>query len=225
MCGASVGVREHAAAGRSNCHLYHYAGNNPVRYVDPEGKFPLSIFTPDPEKISREEARSWIEKNVCNNFLGWEICKEMYTKSMRGDASTYEQDKNSNIAIAMKNDTLAYVNRTIRKRLIGGKTFGRDGETAWTSPDLKFSMGSCKFDWDLISSTEKDGLITAIVKVHITEDFDFNPGDRSRDGEKLTAVGRKAELTSYSVSVDYELQYIYEQDLAGVGNGTYNAEE
>ena len=27
----------------TNCHLYHYAGNNPVRYVDPEGRFTVSI--------------------------------------------------------------------------------------------------------------------------------------------------------------------------------------
>ena len=38
MYGAAVGVSEHAARGRTNCHLYHYAGNNPVRYTDPDGE-------------------------------------------------------------------------------------------------------------------------------------------------------------------------------------------
>ena len=43
MYGAAVGVSEHAARGRSNCHLYHYAGNNPIFYVDPDGNY-LHIY-------------------------------------------------------------------------------------------------------------------------------------------------------------------------------------
>ena len=38
MYGAAVGVCEHAARGRSNSHLYHYANNNPLKYTDPDGR-------------------------------------------------------------------------------------------------------------------------------------------------------------------------------------------
>ena len=37
--------RATVSLGRSNCHLYHYAGNNPVRYTDPDGLFDVDFST------------------------------------------------------------------------------------------------------------------------------------------------------------------------------------
>lgn len=81
----------------------------------------------------------------------------------------------------------------------------QDGRTRWGNTDLKLSLGSCKFSWQLESYDEKTN--TAVATVHIIDDFDFNEGDgkRSSDAEKLTAIGRKAELTGYKVDVTYKL--------------------
>ena len=190
-----------------NLHLYHYAGNNPVKYTDPDGKSPLSLLIPNPKKISKEDARKWIDDNVCTNNFGFLICQDMYTKSFRGDTSDYVKGKDTYIATAMRNDTDAYANKIIKTRLKAGITDGSGGTTSWTKNDLKLSLGSCGFSWKLDSYDEKNKIAT--VTVTVTDIFDFNEddkGNRDADAEKLTALGRKAELSSYNVEVTYELQ-------------------
>ena len=190
-----------------NLHLYHYAGNNPVKYTDPDGKSPLSLLIPNPKKISKEDARKWIDDNVCTNNFGFLICQDMYTKSFRGDTSDYVKGKDTYIATAMRNDTDAYANKIIKTRLKAGITDGSGGTTSWTKNDLKLSVGSCGFSWKLDSYDEKNKIAT--VTVTVTDIFDFNKddkGNRDADAEKLTALGRKAELSSYNVEVTYGLQ-------------------
>jgi hypothetical protein len=46
-----------------NLHLYHYAGNNPVKYTDPDGKF--SFVLPFPGSIPIPKIIPW------SNFLPW----------------------------------------------------------------------------------------------------------------------------------------------------------
>ena len=133
------------------------------------------------------------------------ICDDMYTKSRRGDASNYVKGIDSYVSKKMASDNKSYVNTIIKERLAEGKTSGKSGRTNWSNLDLQFSLGSSEFSWKLDnydSDTKK-----ATVSVKITDNFDFNKGSgiRNSDAEKLTSLGRKAELTEYKVEITYIL--------------------
>lgn len=193
--------------GYTNGNLYHYSGNSPIRYTDMDGRNPISWLIPDPEKLSTEEARNWIEKNVCANDI-FPICREMYKKSLSGDNTDYVKEIGSFISNAMASDKKAYVNQRILNRLKNGITSGKNGQTGWSKADLKLSIGSATFSWKLKNYDSKNE--KAVVEVYIKDNFDFNKGGsgvRSNDGEKLTALGRKAELSSYKVDITYLIEF------------------
>ena len=200
-----AGITEES--GDTNSTLCHYTGNSPIRYTDIDGRCPISWLIPDPEKVSTEEARNWIEKNVCANDI-FPICREMYKNSLSEDNTDYLKGIESFISKSMASDKKAYVNQRILNRLKNGITSGKNGQTGWSKADLKLSIGSATFSWKLKNYDSKNEKV--VVEVHITDDFDFNKGDsgvRSVDGEKLTALGRKAELSSYKVDVTYLIEF------------------
>ena len=50
------------------CHLYHYAGNNPVKYTDPDGKAILIEFRYKSDLLNRSTHKTYIWDNKNNCF-------------------------------------------------------------------------------------------------------------------------------------------------------------
>jgi hypothetical protein len=104
-----------------NLHAYHYAGNNPVKYVDPDGRFPslrtmLDFISLDADNMTREEARNWITNNVVGDN-SFPICQQLFGVAMNGNTSDLFFGSDSYIAKQMAADYSAYVNDIIIMRL------------------------------------------------------------------------------------------------------------
>ena len=184
---------------------FAYCGNNPINAIDPDGRIFRYIGVIRSNSLTREEARQWINDYVLTRD-DRPITVEMYTKGMDGDSSPYIRGIDSPIAKAMSKDSGAYANRTIVARLAAGITSSGDDEglTNWTNPDLRYSIGACRFTWSLKSYDPNTKI--AIVTVKIVDEFDFNPGNRGFPGENLTTIGRTAGLAEYHVEVTYQLK-------------------
>ncbi len=176
--------------------------------MDPDGKYSIpSFFIPDPSKMSKADARDWVETYAVS-LSGLPLVQTLYSQSLNGNTSDYVAGNDSYIAQLMRNDTEAYVNTAIPQKIAAGRTQSPDkipGSTKWNNLELQLSIGSSSFEWEMTSYNEETGI--ANVSVSIQDTFDFNKSNRSFIAETLTAIGKKAELSEFEIKVTYEIEF------------------
>ncbi len=189
-----------------------YVENNPMKYIDKGGNSKLLKAN----KLSKEEARIYVEKYAASEKIkkNLPIVYELYSKALEGDNTPYIKGPDSLIAQEMAQES-NYANERIKEQVTKGIELGgskeEQGQTSFSSKDLKLSIGSASFYWRIIgykeSKNEKKRI--AIVEVTVTDTFDFNPaqkGERSSLAENLTTIGRKAELAQFEIEVKYHVE-------------------
>jgi hypothetical protein len=91
----------------------------------------------------------------------------------------------------------------------------KGGSTGWNKLDLQLSFGNTEFSWELTGYDSDKRAATVLVT--IKDSFDFNKaarGERSSYAEKLTTIGRSAELSSFNITVQYEITVrVVHQDI------------
>jgi hypothetical protein len=196
-----------------NLHLYHYAGNNPVKYTDPDGRFPVlvaaigiglsaSLVFGLVARYTKPGARLFVALIAINPFFA--VCRELYVKGLFGDNSPYIRGSDSRIAAKMSSDATAnmIIANNVKNNFAEGS--GKGSIESWDSADLNLAVGKATFEWTIDSYDSETG--TAAINVTITDDFTFEEGERGGLKEYLTGIGRTAGLQEYDEEITYQIK-------------------
>ena len=75
-----TGFRRNSALIPANAGLFHYAGNNPVRYIDPDGR-----------EVTKEDVRDFVHTVGANPLSVWAAQKEIFPNKLVGFGYDPEQ--------------------------------------------------------------------------------------------------------------------------------------
>lgn len=207
--------------------MYHYAGNNPVKYTDPDGRdhginhigLGIKVLSVDPTDMDRTQARTWIRENILLDD-SLPVCQVMYRLGMLGFKDSYDFSDNTTFTNAPASANNRANNNT-KKQVLEGKIapastdLGTTSFNPWDDTDLFGAFGGgCGYTWNVESFDEKTRI--AKVRIYFEDTFDFNEGngERSEIAEKLTTLGRKARLSSFKVYGYYYLDVKVDKEAA-----------
>jgi RHS repeat-associated protein len=192
-----------------NLHVYHYAGNNPVKYTDPDGN------------DYRSFCRGLVFLLV--NVFGGPVTKAMYNASLNGslqDVNATPQNDTYGLSTALKkevnNITIGGVGllKQISNKMSKGEFEGSAPNDVkvgkYGGSDLAFTIGGIEnLEWNKIHEDE-EGTIT--INVTIKDTFNFEKRNRGGLGEFLTGLGRDGELKEAKITASFTLQFRKKED-------------
>ncbi|NIZ41031.1 hypothetical protein PVA45_05905 [Entomospira entomophila] len=219
--GEYLSTSEDAPAGgvfnSRNLQTYHYAGNNPIKYVDPTGMSTQEsgsgsgYWVPPRDFHSRWRQIAIVTMLVSSDLvIGTPMTLNLYASAVNGHLphpssgriidNLWDQQYGLGIKKALSNPGTS-LNDKIITEVRGGSTEGKDGHTFNRSDssanalDLWGSLGSVKYQYFTEVDPETGYTYISVI---VEDQFDFNPSDRGLVGEGVTSLGRNANIVDNS---------------------------
>jgi hypothetical protein len=191
-----------------NLHVYHYGGNNPVKYTDPD------------EKTPRWLARLLIRIGI--RLFGGPVTKAIYKDSLHGNLpkeiiATPKNDTYSLSSTLMKESSNISINtptgeQNLIKQIsdeldIGISEESGTGNIGGNISSLKNVIGGIeKLNWK--ATKDENGVVN--VTISIEDQFNFEEkakGKRSSIGELFTKWGRHGGLQESLIKASFDLKF------------------
>ncbi|MBR5964850.1 MAG: hypothetical protein IK015_01860 [Treponema sp.] len=214
----SAGIRQKTTVTPENCNLYHYGGNNPVKYTDPDGEYinGLSIFLTQNSPDNRFLTMGF-------TLSGRKLSEDspIYNRNLIGDFGCLFT-ATLNIADDIKRST-------IQKYAPSVKLIPETRMSDWNNSDNYFSFsqfvdkGSYLENDANMGKAEMQNLISDISglpmdKIHIAEitgssKISSSIAKASMSSTKTYVVGHMGghyfNITDYSISKGYKIHDVY----------------